>query len=227
MQIGSAWEWYHCIGLDKDINRYRLWIFNFSFKYLKKTSKFWAVSHKNESNLLLVRNMVCISASRNLISFADFVVFLNDVFLFGLQNTVSKSWSKLCGQGTVVIWIADCWYSSNILFTSHNPKNNCWHSQNFGARFGGEDRGLCLYNPFAERHLCKKRLRTLKSFQILKTEIKNWKTYNGWWFLRPIQWYHSHADLIWPDNTLKKYIFFLLARVLIGFSAEIARLAVW
>jgi hypothetical protein len=22
-------------------------------------------------------------------------------------------------------------------------------------------------------------------------------------FLRPIQWYHSHADPIWPDGTLK------------------------
>jgi hypothetical protein len=26
-QIGSAWEWYHCIGLEKDINRYMFLIF--------------------------------------------------------------------------------------------------------------------------------------------------------------------------------------------------------
>jgi hypothetical protein len=26
-QIGSAWEWYHWIGLEKDINRYRFLIF--------------------------------------------------------------------------------------------------------------------------------------------------------------------------------------------------------
>jgi hypothetical protein len=50
--------------------------------------------------------MVCISASRNLISFADFVVFLNaagnPLFLFGFRNTVSKPGSKFCGQGTEV-----------------------------------------------------------------------------------------------------------------------------
>ncbi len=45
----------HWIGLEKDINRYRFFIFYFALEYLKKTSKFWAVSFKNESNLLLVR----------------------------------------------------------------------------------------------------------------------------------------------------------------------------
>ncbi len=49
-----------------------------------------------------------------------------------------------------------------------------------------------------------KRLRTLKSFQIFKTEIKKSKTYIGWVsFSRPIQWYHSLADPIWPDGTFK------------------------
>ncbi len=28
-QIGSKWEWYHWIALEKDINRYKFWIFYF------------------------------------------------------------------------------------------------------------------------------------------------------------------------------------------------------
>ncbi len=39
-QIGSAWEWYHWIGLEKDINHY----------IFEKTSKFWATSCKKASN---------------------------------------------------------------------------------------------------------------------------------------------------------------------------------
>jgi hypothetical protein len=58
-QIGSAWEWCHWIGLEKDINRYRFLIFKFQFWIFETTSKFWASSYKNESNLLLVRITVC------------------------------------------------------------------------------------------------------------------------------------------------------------------------
>ncbi len=58
-QIGSAWEWYHWIGLEKDINCYRFLIFKFQFWMFETTSKFWASSYKNESNLLLVRITVC------------------------------------------------------------------------------------------------------------------------------------------------------------------------
>jgi hypothetical protein len=58
-QIRSAWEWYHWIGLEKDINCYRFLIFKFQFWISETTSKFWASSYKNESNLLLVRIMVC------------------------------------------------------------------------------------------------------------------------------------------------------------------------
>jgi hypothetical protein len=28
------------------------------------------------------------------------------------------------------------------------------------------------------------------------------------YFSRPIQWYHSHADQIWPDGTFKKFVYF-------------------
>ncbi len=49
-----------------------------------------------------------------------------------------------------------------------------------------------------------KRLRTFTSSQIFKNKIKKSKTYSGWCpFLRPIQWYYSQADPIWPDGTFK------------------------
>ncbi len=63
-QIGSAWEWYHWIGIEKNIDRYNFFIFYFKFHFwiFEKTSKFWAASYKNEPNLLLVRIMVCIES---------------------------------------------------------------------------------------------------------------------------------------------------------------------
>jgi hypothetical protein len=52
---------------------------------------------------------------------------------------------------------------------------------------------------------CMKRLRTLTSFQIFKTEIKKSKTYSVvMTFSGPVQWYHPHADPIWPGGTFKK-----------------------
>jgi hypothetical protein len=65
-QNGSAWEWYHWIGLEKEINCYRFLILYFSSWIFDKSSKFWAASCKNESNLLLVWIMVCMCSNRNL-----------------------------------------------------------------------------------------------------------------------------------------------------------------
>ncbi len=47
-------DWYHWIGLEKDINRCRFLFFIFDLWIFEKSSKFWAASCKNESNLLLV-----------------------------------------------------------------------------------------------------------------------------------------------------------------------------
>ncbi len=118
-QIESAWEWYHWLGLEK--NRHRFSIFSFQFWIFKNTSKFWAASYKNESNLLLVRITVCIESFLP-IGWCTFIRWKNP--------------PKGC---TILVWIAGCW---TILLTSHNPKNNCWLSGIFGARFGGKDCGL-------------------------------------------------------------------------------------
>ncbi len=60
-QIGSAWEWYHWIGLKKSSTAKGFWFWIF-----EKTSKFWAASNKTESNLLLVWITVCMRTNRDL-----------------------------------------------------------------------------------------------------------------------------------------------------------------
>jgi hypothetical protein len=94
-QIGSPWECYHWIGLEKDINHHRL--------------------KKNEFNLLLVRNMQAVILSVSWI--LSYFSMMRAILYFCLYYciTVSKPWSELCGELHVVVLIADCWYSSNIL----------------------------------------------------------------------------------------------------------------
>ncbi len=40
----------------------------------------------------------------------------------------------------------------------------------------------------------------------LRLKLKNQKPVADMSFARPIQWYHSHPDLIRPDGTLKRKI---------------------
>ncbi len=42
-------------------------------------------------------------------------------------------------------------------------------------------------------------------------------------FSRPFQWYHSRADLIWPDGTFKKLIKILCVITLNYFLAELEK----
>ncbi len=106
-QIGSAWEWYHWIGLEKNINFYRFFIFHFWSWIFNKSSKFWAASCKNESNLL---------------------------YLFGSRFACSQTaifsaepCSKNAGKTSIVLWIiAGEWR----IPTSRNPNKNreaLWH----------------------------------------------------------------------------------------------------
>ncbi len=105
-----------------------------------------------------------------------------------------------------MVWIARCW---NSLLPSPNPKNNLCLSRIFGARFGGKDRGLVTCKPWSKQeggwiHFCMKQLRTLNSYQILNIKNKKIKIPKRLMsFSRPIQWYHSHADPIWPGGTFK------------------------
>ncbi len=82
-----------------------LLVFDFLILLLNiwKTSKFWAASCKNESNLLLHRILVCIESCLP-------VAWLTFIW-----------WKNLPKCCSILVWIAGCW---NSLLTSRNPKNN-------------------------------------------------------------------------------------------------------
>ncbi len=87
------------------------WFFNFT-RIFQKTSKVWATSCKNESNLLLVRITVCIESCLP-IDWRTFIWWKNP--------------PKCC---SILVWISGCW---NSLLTSCNPKNNWCLSRIFRA----------------------------------------------------------------------------------------------
>ncbi len=95
------------------------WIFD-------KSSKFWAATCKNYSNLLLVRITVCIESSLP-IGWRTFIW-----------------WKNPPKCRSFLVWIAECWTS---LLTSRNPKNTWYLSCIFGARFSEKDRGLSTCKP--------------------------------------------------------------------------------
>ncbi len=97
-QIGSAWEWYHWIGLEKNINRYMFLIFSIHFWIFEKTSKFWTASYRNESNLLTVRITVCIES---------FLPIGWRAFIW---------WKNLPNGCSILVWIAGF-----FKYSSHKP----------------------------------------------------------------------------------------------------------
>ncbi len=99
-------------------------IFYFWSWIFYKSSKFWAASCKNDSNLLLVRITVCI------------------------ESRLPIGWKNPPKRSSSLVWIADLW---NSLLTSRNQKNNWYLSRIFGARFGEKDRGLSTCKPWTEQ----------------------------------------------------------------------------
>ncbi len=85
-QIGSAWEWYQWIGLEKDINRCRFFIFDFSSEYLKQLQSSEPLRAKRPLILLLVRVTACMCSNRDL--FRRTMLHLN------------------AGEISIVLWIA-------------------------------------------------------------------------------------------------------------------------
>ncbi len=141
-------------------------VFDFLISLLniwKDFKEFWAASYKIESNLLLVRIMVCIESFLP-IGWRTFIWWKNPPkFWFGLR---------------------DVRVSSNILLASHNPKINCWLSRIFGARFGWKDCGLWPYNPWSQQvggldAFMYEATQNFKVFLKFKIKIKK-KTFSGW-----------------------------------------------
>ncbi len=60
------------------------------------------------------------------------------LFRLGYRFAGLKPLSQFCRQQSILVWIAVCWFSSNILLSSRNPKSNCWLSRIFEDRFGGK-----------------------------------------------------------------------------------------
>ncbi len=147
--------WYHWIGLEKDINRYRFFIFYFWSGIFDKSSKFWAASCKNESDLLLVWITVCMCSNRNL--------FRRTV----LQNV---------GETSTVSWIT-AW--EEIIPTSHNLNQNrtaLWWIFSSNKSAAAKRKTWCYANCDPNKQgvgliFCMKWLRILNSFLIFKSEI--------------------------------------------------------
>ncbi len=164
-----------------------LFIFYFWSWILEKSSKSWASSYKNESHLLLVGMTVCLES------------FLPT----GCRTFIC--WKKQQNCWSILVWIADCWFSSNILLTSRNPKNNCWISRIFGVRSGGKDYGLCSYNKWSQQvggldaflYEAAQNFEVFSKIQDQNEKIKNLKRLMS--FSRPFQRYHSEAYPIWSD----------------------------
>jgi hypothetical protein len=83
-------------------------------------------SYKNESNLLLVRITVCI------------------------ESFLPIGWRTFIWCCTILVWIAGCWSSSNILLTSYmvTKKNVDSH---FWSKVWRKDLGLCPYKLWSEQ----------------------------------------------------------------------------
>ncbi len=102
-QIGSTWEWYHWKALEKYINHNMFLIFYFWSWIFDKSSKFWAASCKNESNLLLVRFTVCIESCLPI----------------GWRTVIW--WKNPPKCSSILVWVAEWW---KFLLASRNPKKN-------------------------------------------------------------------------------------------------------
>ncbi len=124
-QIGWAWEWAHWIG------RYMFWFFNFDLEYLRRV----------QSSELLLTKMnptSCLFGSR--VGLESFLPIFLSHFYWLKKSAKVLLYLFYCGLLVLFKY---------FLLTSRNPKNNCWLSRIFGARFGRKDRGLCPYNPWS------------------------------------------------------------------------------
>ncbi len=127
-----------------------------------KSSKFWATSCKNESNLLLVRFTVCIESCLPI----------------GWRTSIW--WKNPPKFSSIWVWIAEWW---NFLPASRNPKNNWCLSCIYGVRFGEKDRMPC--QPWTKQAggleaFWHGAAQNFEVVLIFKIKNKKFKTYSGW-----------------------------------------------
>ncbi len=131
---------------------------------------------KLKSNLLHVRITVCMCSNLSWLAHFDERTSAKVLLCFGL----------------------DCEMTESLLTRSCNPKNNLCLSHIFEEPFRKEKKMRAHANRTCRRLdfiFCMKLLRTLCT-----QYIQEWKKPIAWVGF-PFQWYHSHADSIWPDYT--------------------------
>ncbi len=156
-QIRSAWEWYHWIGIDKDINCYRFW-------FLILILNIWK-DFKKVSEPLYVKSLLLLPHT----VFKDPFFILAGALLFD---------EKILQRVAHLVWIAGM--LEFFKFTSRPTKNNCWLCRIFGARLGGKDWGSCPYNRSAEDvggldGFLHEAAQNFEAFQVSKVKIKKSK----------------------------------------------------
>ncbi len=125
------------------------------------------------------------------------------LFSYWLAHFLWKNPLKCC---FILVWIAGRW---NSLLTSCNLKNNWCLSRIFGHG-SAEKIGVWAHaNRYPNKQevgfifawSCSE-LWTLNKYS--RSKIKSQKLIAADVLSRPIQWYHSQADPIWPDGTFKQ-----------------------
>jgi hypothetical protein len=135
-------------------------IFNFWSWIFKKSSKFWAASCKTESNLLLVRFTVCIESWLS-IGWRTLIWWKNPPKCSSILVNDGIFYMQAAIQRTIYASPAFMEYGLAKKIAAWAHANREPNKQEDWIQF------------------CMKRLRTLKSFKIFKSEIKKLKTNSG------------------------------------------------
>ncbi len=154
VQIGSAWEWYRWIGLEKKINCCRVFIFYFLLEYLIRVQSSEPFHAKmNSTSCFFGSRLVCAQTA-----------------IFSAEPCQTYAW-----ETSIVLWI-----TAPIQTKIEQHFDRFFHQIKVWQPIG---RILCKpWSEQAGGwiHFCMKHLRTLKSIQIFKSEIEKSKTYSGW-----------------------------------------------
>ncbi len=146
---------------------------------LLKTSKFWAASLKNESNLLLVRITVCLGTNLNL---------FRRIVIQKCQKVNTVLWSEYSNipqsnQNRAALWRIFSTYKSEQV----NRKEGIYPNRDPNKH------EVCFFFVWSGSEL----------FKYSKLKLKNQKPIAVDVLSRPIQWYHSYqgcgsgSALIW------------------------------
>ncbi len=173
-QIGSAWEWYHWIGLKKSSTTIGFWFFNFSYEFLKKLWSSEPLHSKiNPTSCLFGSWFVYLGTNRNL--FHRTVIQKCLKLFFGLRLVRRIFQDRNPNQNRGALWR---FFSTNKSAPANGKKRLCTNrdpnKQEVGFFFvwvGSELWSLFKYSK-------------------LKLKIKKLMS-----FSRPIQWYHTVQKL--------------------------------